>query len=361
MKLQSCEFFTYRLGYRHPVQWSDTREDAAEFLLLRLNSDSEHSGVSEITLKPTWTGASLRSLVAIIQDVFLPLLHTHNISDIRAVRRALDVVPENHAAKTLIDNALWDLYASAAGQSLWNIWQGRPEVELSWAVTRRPPADMAREAAQYVDQYGFRTLKIKGGQGLETDVRAMREIRQAVGDQISLYVDANGYYPVAQAPDYIRAMADMGAYVVEDPCVLVADASFKTLQKTAKVPILVDFSCHSVDDARIYLDSGARAMSLKPGRLGLSNCLTMSELAKDADAVRVVGLFGESSLGTLSALQLASTLHTNALAAEVTWFLAMVEQVIGFKIQICDGKTTLPQVAGMNQLLDYSRMQAVHI
>src|SRR5215217_64765 len=88
--------YRYRLPYVRPVRWSDIVEEAAEFLLLRLTSDTGHEGVAEMTVKPTWTGASLRSLVASLEDVFLPLLKKLNLADPLAVRAALEGIPENH-------------------------------------------------------------------------------------------------------------------------------------------------------------------------------------------------------------------------------------------------------------------------
>ena len=70
----------------------------------------------------------------------------------------------------------WDLRAQAQKTPLWRLWGGAPEVPLSWTVTREKPSVMAREAADMVDKHGFRTLKIKGGQGFETDAQALKEI-----------------------------------------------------------------------------------------------------------------------------------------------------------------------------------------
>src|SRR5690606_33663989 len=222
-----------------------------------LSSDSGHSGVAELTLKPTWTGATCRSLVAIIQDAFLPILQQTDLADVTDVRSALNSIPQNLAAKSLIDNALWDLKAASTKTPLWQMWHGTDTVDLSWAVTRRRPKQMAAEAERVVAEYGFRTLKIKGGQSLETDVEALKAIKHAVGDAVSFYVDANGYYSTSEAVQYVNAMADMVACVVEDPCTLLPDASFTELQQMARVPVLVDSNCRSLVDAHAFIDRGA--------------------------------------------------------------------------------------------------------
>ncbi len=220
MRLQEYSLHSYRLRYDQPVQWSDIVEEAAPFVLLRLVSDTGAVGVAEITVKPTWCGVTARSLATTIEEVFVPLLRDAELDDPIKVRQLLDRIPENQASKTLIDNACWDLAAAHAGSPLWRLWGGAGRVDLSWAVTRQAPKAMAAEAAAMVSRHGFRTLKIKVGQGFDQDCAALREIRASVGDGVRLYVDANGAYSVEQAADYAKAMADGGAVVIEDPCPL---------------------------------------------------------------------------------------------------------------------------------------------
>jgi L-alanine-DL-glutamate epimerase-like enolase superfamily enzyme len=357
MRLAEHALHCYRLRYERPVRWSDIVEEAAPFVLLRLQSDAGFAGVSEITVKPTWCGVTARSLVAAIEEMFLPVLRTVELDDPATVRAALDRIPENQAAKTLIDNACWDLHAARHGRPLWRLWGGTGRVALSWALTRQAPRAMAEEAATMVARHGFRTLKVKGGQGLAVDIAGMREIRSAVGERVRLYVDANGAYPAPAALDYSRAMADAGAVMVEDPCALVPDAGFRKLQQDSPVPLLVDFGCTSLRDAALFIDQEARALSVKPGRFGLSSARAMEQLARQSGCVSVVGLMGESALGTFAALQFAAALPHPVLPAELSWFLAMTEQVTTTTPEIVDGAVELPDVASLESLIDWGALQ----
>jgi L-alanine-DL-glutamate epimerase-like enolase superfamily enzyme len=236
-------------------------------------------------------------------------------------------------------------------------WGGARAVPLSFTVTRQAPALMVDEAVAMVARHGFQTLKIKGGQGLAIDVEAMHRLRAALGDGTRLYVDANGAYPPAEAATYARAMADAGAEVVEDPCVFAPDAAFTQLQAACPAPVLVDFYCASPRDLRLYLAAGARAFSLKPGRLGLSDTRAMAALAEAAGCRAVVGMFGESALGTLAALQLSATLPAGSLPAENSWYLAMTQQILHTPLVITQGAIRLPDVAGSAALVDWARLE----
>jgi L-alanine-DL-glutamate epimerase-like enolase superfamily enzyme len=216
---------------------------------------------------------------------------------------------------------------------------------------------MAVEAAAMVARHGFRTLKVKGGQGFELDLVGMREIRSAVGESVRLYVDANGAYAPDQALDYVCAMADAGAVMVEDPCALAPDAGFRKLQQDSPVPLLVDFGCTSLRDAGLFVEQGARALSIKPGRFGLSNSRGMGKLALQAGCSPVVGLMGESVLGTLAGLQFAAAMPHPVLPAELTWFLAMTEQVTSVTPKIVDGAIDLPECASLGALIDWRAVE----
>ena len=357
MRLAEYSLHCYRLRYERPIRWSDIIEEAAPFVLLRLQSDTGAVGVAEVTVKPTWCGVTARSLIATLEEIFLPLIAGVEFDDPAAVRAVLDRIPDNQAAKTLIDNAYWDLHAAYHGRALGPLWGGGGRIALSFALTRQAPSAMASEAATMVARHGFRTLKVKGGQGLDVDVAAMRDIRSAVGESVRLYVDANGAYDTTQAHDYTRAMADAGAVMVEDPCALAPDAWFQRLQQDSPVPILVDFGCTSLRDAGLFIEQGARALSVKPGRFGLSNARAMQTMALAADCSPVVGLMGESVLGTMCGLQFAAALPHPALPAELTWFLAMTEQITTMTPTIVDGAIDLPACASLAALIDWDAVR----
>ncbi|MFD0668948.1 mandelate racemase/muconate lactonizing enzyme family protein [Ramlibacter sp. MAHUQ-53] len=356
MRLAHSTLHAYRLPYERPVRWSDIVEEGGTFLMLRLQSDEGHEGVAEMTVKPTWTGFGLEGLRASLAEVLLPRLAQVDLSDAGAVARCLEGIPGLHAPKALVDNAVWDLRAAAAGAPLWQQWQGRARVPVSFTVTRQAPGLMAREAAALVERLGLRMLKVKGGQGVAVDAEALRALRSAVGDGVGFYVDANGAYAPGEARDYAQALFDAGACVVEDPCPLAPGRGFTALQAGLPGPLLVDFGCWSAQDTALFIEAGARAFSLKPGRFGLTVTRAMQALAEAAGATTVVGMFGESAVGTWQALMQAASLDARALPAEVTWFLSMREQVLHEVPAVRDGCIELPAAASVAGRVDWERV-----
>lgn len=359
MRIVDWSLDFYRLPYVREVVWANAIEDAGVFALLRLASDEGAIGIAEGTIKATWSGVSPRSLAAAVEDLVLPLARGIDIDNASDLAAALAKLPENRLAKALVDNACWTARSARAGQPLWRMWAGQQRVTVSWTVTRQAPALMAKEAAEAVERYGFRTLKVKGGQGVATDLAALREIRSAVGPSTVLYVDANSAYPRAEAIDYLRAIGDAGATVAEDPCPLAPNRAFTDLQDTTRLPILVDSSCVSAHDAALFVESGARALSAKPGRVGLSEARAISSIVTARGGGVAVGLYAESALGTLISLQLDAALAPSqrVAAAEQSFFLSMCEQVLREPLMIHDGCIDLPDSGDWVSLVDWERVK----
>lgn len=358
VKLERWTLEFYKLPYRREIVWANAVETAGTFALLTLEGDNGAKGVAEGTIKTTWSGVSPRSLAAVFEDILMPKLAGVDIASPASVARALAGIPENKLARGMLDSATWVLHAATAGAPLWKLWGGTSEVDLTWAVTRQAPAAMAQEAAQMCARYGFRTLKVKGGQGLATDLLAMREIRAAVGDGVALYVDANSAYARDEAAAYVSAIADAGALVAEDPCPLWPDAEFSALQRGSAIPVLIDRNCTSVQDAQAFIDKGGIALSTKPGRIGLSEARAINELAAAHGAKVAIGLYAESALGTLINLQQAAALAPaqTLVAAEQTFFLEMSDQVLTESLVIAQGRIHMPEAVDVAGLIDRDKL-----
>jgi L-alanine-DL-glutamate epimerase-like enolase superfamily enzyme len=360
MRLAEWSTHPIHLSYPRAVQWASAGEEGADYLLLRLVADDGSVGVAEGVAKPAWSGVTPRALAAVLEQVFIPLIHDLDLLDNTAVRRAIGHIGDQRLARSLIDVACWDLRSQARGLPLWQLWAGDPTVPVSWTVTRQAPTAMAQEAALMVERHGFRTLKVKGGQGREIDRAALTEIRAAVGDHVALMVDANRGYRAEDALDYVRELAGLGVIVAEDPCQLRPNRAFHELQGASPIPLLVDNGCRSADDAALYLEQGARALSLKLSGTGVTEAQRMAEMAQAADCAAHVGFMGESSLGAMVALQVASALpgRATSLPAETSFFLMFAEEYVTERLVVREGKVRLPDEPGLSRWVDWERVAA---
>jgi D-galactarolactone cycloisomerase len=75
---------------------------------------------------------------------------------------------------------------------------------------------LADEAENYI-KIGFSAIKMKIGQGEELDVKCVKSVRNAIGENIVLMVDANHAYNSTRALRMANRIADYNIYWLEEP------------------------------------------------------------------------------------------------------------------------------------------------
>ena len=123
------------------------------------------------------------------------------------------------AAISAIDIALWDLRGKLLGQPVSVLLGGRRRESvrvyatgLYFTEADDPDSQVAAlvEEAQLYAAQGFSAIKMKVGLGVETDLRHVRAVRQAIGDDIELMVDANHAYSLNEALSFARGIEPLG-------------------------------------------------------------------------------------------------------------------------------------------------------
>lgn len=135
-----------------------------------------------------------------------------------------------------VDLALWDLCARRAGQPLWRYLGGSDDGIAVYASGLNPdrPQDLAaRRRAE-----GHRAFKLKVGFGADRDLPNLAALRDLLGDDAPLMVDANQGWSLAQALDMAPRLAPFGLDWLEEP--LRADqpwSQWHTLAEATSIPL----------------------------------------------------------------------------------------------------------------------------
>ncbi len=122
-------------------------------------------------------------------------------------------------ARSAVDLALWDLKARVLGCSLVDLLGAtRDQVPVygSGGFTSLDDDRLAEQVRGWVDQ-GMDQVKIKVGRHPEADEHRLRVVRDAIGPETALYVDANGGYQRAEAAAWAEVFAAAGVRWLEEP------------------------------------------------------------------------------------------------------------------------------------------------
>lgn len=357
--LHSYDITTFRQAYKTPVKWAGHSEDGVDIVLLTLRAENGAVGVAEAALRHKWHAATPRSFIATLEDVVLPALAGVDLENPVETGARLASVREHPLAKNLVDMACWDLRSALTGSPLWQtLGANSGSASLSYTITRAAPETMAAEAVQAIGEHGLKALKIKIGQGFETDSKALRAIRQAVGSEIEFFADANSAYNIEQIDELAAMLTEFGVRFLEDPCRLSPGQTFSRLVADCEIPVLVDDDCRGLRDGKLYLESGAKALSVKTMKSGISESLQLGKVAAQAGAKATVGLSASSELGAIYALALNNALPqtTRGIPCEESFFL----NCGGFlteALKVQNSAVQLPSTASLYELIDWEKVR----
>jgi len=220
----------------------------------------------------------------------------------------LDALPGGNHAKAAIDIALHDLLARERGVPLYRLFgdRVREEVALLRILALKAPADVARNARVLVDE-GYAHLKIKLDGDLEADVARVAAVREAVGPEVHLTVDANQSYAPDDAIAAARRMERSGIELFEQPVARDDLVGLARVAAEVDVPVEADESALGLDDVRRLIAMRAvDSISLKVPKLGgLAKTRAAALLCAEAGVRCRIGATVGSRILAAAALHLA--------------------------------------------------------
>jgi muconate/chloromuconate cycloisomerase len=320
MKIGDVRVLRADIPVRRPHKMSFTTLQAVNFVFVRLETTDGHVGWGEAACLggPTWSEESAESVAAIVERHIAPWLRGMDATAIEAVSREMARrVQGNPFARAAVEMALWDLNARALGVPVHRLLGGRvrERVPLSWSLAVADP-DAELEEARAKVAAGHRIFKVKtGALPWPEDVARVRRLRDALGSDVSLRVDANQGWDRPTALRAIRALEPLGVDFVEQPVPRWDLEGMADIGRRVDVPIMADESCFSPHDALALARlGGVSILGLKLTKsAGILGSLAIARIAEAAGMTCYVGCMIETSLGTAAYLQVALA------AAPVTW------------------------------------------
>jgi o-succinylbenzoate synthase len=229
----------------------------AQNIFIRVHTDEGVYGVGECSAFPMITGETQSTCFEMAKD-FAALWKNKDSSLIEERMNELHAFTDfNATIKSAFDMALFDLASKRAGQPLFQFLGGRrKELETDLTIGIDEPGLMAEKALEYKKK-GVRMIKIKLGKNAREDVERVRRIRQAVGEEILLRIDANQGW---EFNDARFALQEMGPYHIqfcEQPMRYWDDSKLPALKKISPIPIMADESIFDHHDALRLIESGS--------------------------------------------------------------------------------------------------------
>jgi muconate cycloisomerase len=247
-----------------------------QYVLVRVHDDAGRIGLGEASVTSVWSGETQAGALALIRDLLAPLVVGLDPFDVEWSSRRLDRAAfGNSFAKAAIEMALLDLQGQALAVPVHRLLGGRGPgaaqgIRLKFVVGAVEP-ELAAQRARRMTERGWRAIKVKVGRHdhPRTDVERLSAVRDAVGPEVWLGVDANGGYTVEQAVWAAARFEKLNVALFEQPTRRGDHRAMAEVRRRCGIPVMADESVFSADDALEVIRHGAAdVLSLYPGKHG---------------------------------------------------------------------------------------------
>jgi D-galactarolactone cycloisomerase len=221
-----------------------------------------------------------------------------------------------------IDIALWDLKGKHFGVPCYRLLGGPLRTEVKAYATglyRRksgnPARYLAEEAASYVAD-GFSAVKLKVGFGVEEDAAMTHAVRDAIGDDVALMVDANHAYDAVAAIRLGRMIEHHDIGWFEEPVPPEDIAGYRAVKAAISIPV-AGGECEFTRFGFRELLASRAVDIVQPDTCaagGLSECKKIADMA-EAFGVRYNPHVWGTGIAIAASLQLLAVLPSHTLAS----------------------------------------------
>ena len=220
MKITQVRLGRISTPLRVPFKTALRTVNSVEDVIVELHTDTGAVGYGEAPPTGVITGDTAGAIIGAIQDHIAPAILGRDLDEFEDLTAAVQkALVHNTSAKAAVDMALWDLLGQKYNAPVYRMLGGaRKNIVTDITISVNPPEEMARDARTAIAR-GYDCLKVKVGIDPELDVARLAAVREAVGKDVCIRIDANQAWNAKQAVRILNQMQDKGLDIefVEQP------------------------------------------------------------------------------------------------------------------------------------------------
>jgi len=339
----------------------------SHILVVLVHTDTGIVGVGEVNGSPDWSGETHLGAKALIDRHLAPRVLGEDPRRVRACMEKIARAFANPFTKAGLEMALFDILGQSLQTPLYQLLGGavRPfDLPLRFPVMPVGPQESAAAAKRIVAE-GCRTIKLKVGHDpLAFDLDRVAQVREAIGPDVRLTVDANGGWSVNEAIRASFLLEEYDIAFVEQPVHRLDLEGMASVRSRTRLPIMADEAIFTIQDALACIHKGAAdIISVYPGKHGgILPTITIVNMAEAAGIHCAIGSNLEWDIASAAMAHLAVALPNIAVeryATDIIGPLFHSEHAIETPLTAHGWQLTVPQAAGLGVTLDGEQLAAL--
>lgn len=267
MKIDRVVAYGIELPQRMRYEMAVANYARVRSVLVEIGTSDGHLGIGQASVYASAHspyGETLEGAVHAINTVLGPQLIGADPLAIEAAHMTMHRwLQGNPAAKAAIDIALHDVSGCILGVPVYSLLGGPLMTRLPMLATiGHFGTDELVERAHRAAEQGYRALKIRVGESLETDMRNLTALRNRLGEEFPISIDFNqAMSEIHRRPDlaigYIRRLEAFNIDTIEQPVAGYDFANMAAIAAAIDTPIVADESIWTLQDARRAIEMRA--------------------------------------------------------------------------------------------------------
>lgn len=354
--IQSIEIYKLFIDLKEPFIISLGPQNDVQNIIVIIRTKEGCTGYGECSPYMSINGESVDTCF-IVGQYFSRVLLQKDALNISGCIEIMDkTIYGNSSIKSAFDMALHDIAAQHAGLPLYKFLGGEKNkiLETDYTVSIGDTQKMKSDAIKIIEQ-GFPAVKVKLGESKEKDVQRIKAIREAIGNDHPLRIDANqGWQTADNAIEVLQALAPYNIEYCEEPILRYRFMELNRVSEASPIPVMADESCSDEHDAeRLIQLKACKMFNIKLGKSsGLYKGLKIAQLGARANMHMQVGGFMESRLGMTASAHLALANDHISHCDFDTPLMFTEDPVIGGIKYLEKGVIDVPDIPGLGAAVD---------
>jgi O-succinylbenzoate synthase len=309
--------------------------------------------------EPAYSSEFVDAAVLVIRDHFWPALVAGGPLEAADVAARLHRYSGHPMSKAALEAAVLDAQLRADGVSLHEFFGGqRDRIPSGVSVGIFDTLDeLLAQVQGYVDD-GYARIKLKIEPGW--DLEPVRLVRELIGPEMGLQVDANTAYERTDA-EHLRRLDEYDLLLIEQPLPEEDILGHAQLAAAIETPVCLDESIVSLQTAADAIALGAaEIINIKPGRVGgYLEARRIHDLCVDRGVPVWCGGMVETGIGRAANAALAA-LPGFTLPGDISASTRFYRRdIVVDPITVEDGHVRVPDAPGMGFELDHPFLDSI--